>query len=1189
MNTLLNGLMRLAMSVSSRLRRSAASAARTLFPALVWLAVVPAVFAASAPAVPLADVPLVISKSAQPQVLFLVTNSESMDGTTGGAIMTGAQGCYTPTGGFIPPYGLSGGYKSGYTPTAACPSGQAAYTVKDSGGTQYDNSESRLNVAKAGLQQILTDYQGAMEFGLMDYSVQSPHADPYQTWVYYMSESGGFTFTDTAASDTYPNPCYGSSSGACSSLASNFPGATTDKYLVAALSSDSPTVNDVLYAGGLPSVFVTYNGLYNNSGQRLSSTEGPYYSSTNPHGYKLGDYEAGSVLVRYKSSYVYGYGFATGPTNAGYVPYSDQVLYAARGFGYNSTNALGSGGSAGNLVEKVDVYSASHYAALDTALAPETNVGATAEIKSAAVQSPIGGMLKSAYNYYTGSSAPPSSNSCTPDRYVVLVTDGLPTEDLDGNAWPPLGSAAAAGYGVTATFNADGTVASTNDQALTDTINQLKALYAAHVHTYIIGLGAGVDPTVNPMAAKVLTAMALAGSGGKSSTFFAANNAATLSGDLHRIVGLIEAAALSTSSAAVNSTTVRTNSVAFQARFTPSTSPYSDWTGDLLAFPIAADGTVNTTPSAATWSAQALLDTKNWNTGRVIATWNPAAASGAGAGAPFRWADLSAAQQADLQTSSSDTLGPARLDYLRGDTSQEQRNGGTFRNRSHILGDIVDSAPLWVGPPSAPYPDASYQTFKTAEASRPAVVYVGANDGMLHAFDAASGFERFAFVPNGVYPDLMALTSPSYNLNHLFYVDGSPTAGDVEFSDGSWHTILVGGLNHGGKSVYALDITNPSSDGTESGLASNVLWEFSSPYLGYSYGQPQIARIPWGSSGGTKFVVIFGSGYNNTDQNPYLFVVDPQTGQLIKQIDLCAGQPASVCNPSRSNGTVGAAMVYPGTDGTATAAYAGDLQGNLWKVDFSSGNKSTWKVTLLFQATDSSGTPQPITTEPVVSLHPLYPGKPGYMVYFGTGRLLGQADLTTTQTQTFYGIWDNGVTYPVPKSKLVQQTITDVPLTSPPPGGPTSVRTLTANPINWNSDLGWYMNLPDTGERLITDPLLESGRVLFTSFVPNSDPCKGGGTSWLMVVDYANGGALTRPEIDLNGDDRLNSADLVSGQVPAGISLGPGLASAPTLMGYKKGDVGDVKLISESSGSIQSVKERGGAAQSGRWSWWEVQ
>ncbi len=1117
--------------------------------------------AATPSPIPLSDTPMVLVTPAHPQVLLLLGNSQSMDGNLSGAIMTGASGTYPVFTGFTPP-------KQG--PNA---SGNAPYTVTLN-GTEYDNSASRLNVAKEAIQQTLTIYQKVTDFGLMDLGIRKTPAR-YATWVYYMSKSGGFTFTSTSGSDTYPNPCYGVSNTPCNRLASHYRStATSDKYLVAAQTSDSPSVNDVFYASGWPSVFVSYDGPYKGKNWGAGKVPGPY-----PPTFSLSDYNNGQVLMGYH--YIYGYGgsLATSPTNAGYVPHSPEVLYAKRGFGYYNdvTNS-------GDLLVPVAPDSSAHRSAFTPLLEPETNDPDTGEIKSDAVNAALAGMLKSAHSYYTGSSAPPSSNGCTPQRYVVLITDGLPTWDLAGLAWPPLGSAAAAGYGVSASFDpTTGKLLNTNDQALTDAVAQIGALKSAGVKTYVVGLGAGVDPTKNPQAAATLKAMAYAGGTGN---YFPATTPAQVAADLRVILSQIQAANLATTSAAVDSTSLSTTSTAYQSRFNPVDTPYKDWTGNVFAFPISATGTVSTLPGNAIWNAQGKIDAQNWDTGRRIVTWDPVS----GKGVPFRWASISSTgsgnQQRLLETSSTDTQGLARLDYLRGDPAGEQRNGGPFRNRSHILGDIVDSNPLYVPAPNGPYLDASYQAFKKAHASRMPVLYVGANDGMLHALDASNsasvgGRELFAFVPNGVFDHLINLVDPTYNSGHRFYVDGSPVEKDVQFADGSWHTELVGGLNNGGNSIYALDITDPATMVTESGVASKVLWEFTDSDMGRSYSRPQIARVNKGS--GTEFVVVFGSGYNNSSQKPFLYFVNAETGALVKKIDLCQGQPSTVCNLTQPNGLSSPTVVSVDGTGLVSFVYVGDLQGNMWKVNVSSGNPSTWTASPIFKAEDAGGTAQPITTAPTVSLHPLYPAKRGFMVYFGTGQFLGAPDIITTSTQTFYGVWDNNWPSPVTRADLVRQTITTGTSSTS-----LKVRFLSANPIDWSTDKGWYVDLPDTGERSITDSRLEQGRVIFTTYVPSANKCSGGGASWLMVLDFANGGALKLPEIDLNDDRKLNSADLVAGKVPAGISLGKGYASAPTLVKSKQGDTNDVKLISRSTGTIDSIKERGGLLQ-GRLSWRQIQ
>ncbi|EQD75444.1 type 4 fimbrial biogenesis protein PilY1, partial [mine drainage metagenome] len=744
-----------------------------------------------------------------------------------------------------------------------------------------------------------------------------------------------------------------------------------------------------------------------------------------------------------------------------------------------------------------------------------------------------------------------------------------------------------------------------DDQALLDTITELTDLKNAHITTYIVGMGAGVDPALNPAAAATLKAMAIAGG---TSNYFPGISPQAVTNDLETIFGAIDVNNVSTTAASVNSTSLNTGTVVYQAKFDSAALPYGDWTGELQAFPVSSTGTVNI-QTGALWSAASALDTDLSGTGwqsRTVATWNPTAASGAGAGVPFAWSDLSATQQGELETlwgtlSTSEqsafggniaTYGQAVLDYLVGDTADQQPSG-PFRDRSALLGDIVDSNPVYVGPPDGTYTASSYQTFAQDLANRTPVLYVGANDGMLHAFNALTGQELFTYVPNGVFANLANLTNPTYNQEHEFFVDGSPTAGDVQFSDGSWHTLLTGGLNAGGNSIYAIDITHPSLLQASSGLASHVLWEFSNPYLGLTYSQPQIAQIDL--DGLPTSVVIFGSGYNNVDGNPYLFVVNAETGALIEQISLCSDVP-SACNSSAPNGLATPVVVPSAGTGYDDLVYVGDLQGNLWRVDLSSPTPIDWTASVLYQAVQSHVT-QPITTKPVVTLAP--PGAPAgsLLVMFGTGQFLGTPDLTTTATQSFYGVLDQtppGGTPPANPpgiSKLVQQVLTDTTYSYTNTSGATvtlPVRTITNNTINWSSDDGWYVNL-DPGERVITNPTIEGGGIIFTSYIPDAataTSCSNGGTSFLMVLDYESGGAFPGPQLDLNGGSTLNASDQVGGQNPVGIGLGNGFAAAPTLIRTRPGVIGDVKLITLSTDTIASWKERSG--NRGRLNWKEI-
>jgi type IV pilus assembly protein PilY1 len=1096
-----------------------------------------------------------------------------------------------------------------------------------------DNSGSRLNVAKASIASVISTYAATTDFGLMDYKVTGVQG--YPTWAYYMSPPGGFTFSSTYAAPTASiqyvmNPCYNAASTVsndCNSMLSELqigtPGLTLTqlkgyKFMLVSARGDDPVVNDV---------FLSNSGTF--TGTPVFIEDGTITPSSPYTGFTLSDYNSGNVVMTYSntkpkigsSGVMYTY-----PTNAGYVAYTPQVMYSQRGYLWSGTANASSGNtlvpvsSAGSNPTAAQI--AAYVATFTPYLAPENNlpssdpVGAipTAtynQYKNAifanAGQSPIAGMLATALSTY----GPAPTGPCPPPRYVILMTDGLPTLDLSGKTWPPLGSAAATGYGVTASFNADGSLNTTNDQALQDTITEIAALKAAGVKTFVVGMGPGVNPVLNPQAAAALTAMAVAGGTGSASPtgYFPGTSPAQVVTDLQNILNIISVSNVSSVSAAANSSTLNIGTTVYQASYSGYSGAYRDWTGDVQAFSVNANtGAVSTT---ANWSAQCELDAmatgavcsgttdsgtgtgSGWSTTRLIATWNPST----GAGAPFEWGNISSAQQTELQP--SDTLGQDRLDYLRGDTAEEIHNGGSdgFRDRSHLLGDIVDSAPLYIAAPAGPYiTDPTYNSFVSANQNRTPMIYVGANDGMLHAFNANNGQEKFAFIPNGVFANLANLTSTTYNLAHQFFVDGSPSAGDVKFSDGTWHTVLVGGLNDGGQSIYALDVTHPALVTTETGLASDVLWEFTDSTLGLTYSRPVLALTNVTSATNANpngFLVFFGSGYNNSDGNDYLYAVNPQTGKLVAKINLCAAV-SGACLTTIPNGL--SSVVVANSGGNISqpvdTVYAGDLQGNLWKINVGNANPSSWTVTLLFQAcsatTCSSSNRQPITVTPAVSLAPPFPGVIGTVVYFGTGQYLGVPDQTTTQTQSFYAILDNGSGSTVTKSQLVQQTITDVAAGASTAGGGTTTvatRTVTNNSVNWTSQLGWYMNLPDSGERVVTDPRLYDGEVVFTTYVPAPGAlCVGGGAAYLMAVQYSNGGAFPQPQLDINGDGKLDANDqLASGANPVGIGLGSVYASAPDILSTSIPGLPVMKLTTLSSGTVMNVGERGGVAQQRSW------
>lgn len=1149
---------------------------RTLSSALTAFLLCPTILYAVPLAIP--QIPLVIASPTHPQVLILIGNSQSMDGNWSGAIMTGSGSLSSSlTSLYNSSSPVNYTVPAGFTPPVQGPdvNGLAPYTVIQ-GGVKVDNSPSRLNVAKEAVKAIIEHYILTTDFALGSYSTSN--ISVYNTWVYYMSpQSSNFIFTDTQIEGNryVTNPCYNYESASstvasnCSSIATLYgPNeVSSSPYMQIGNSSDDSIINDILYtSSAFPAVFVSYNG--------------PTPSNPFPPNYTISNYNQGTVKMTYAKTIPSIGGFSTSPTNAGFVPFSQQVMYAQRGFAYYSANSFNTGNVLVNMtsagINPTPTSFANALNAFLPFLKPETNSKATTEIKASATQSPLAGLLTRAESFMK--TVGTTSGNCPQKKYVILISDGLPTQDLQGRYWPPLGSAAAVGYGVTATFKADGSLQSTNDQALADTIDQVTNLKNSGVTTYVIGLGAGVDPTVNPQAAATLKSMAVTGGTGD---YYPATSPEELVNSLNAILANIQHGSFSTSASTVSSTRINTNSVQYQANFTTKDTPYEDWTGELMA--IKLDPNTGIPTSTVLWSAQSQLDSlvagTGWSTNRKIATWDPLAA----VGVPFRWTSINSTQQSQLQP--SDLLGEQRLEYIRGNSALEKRNGGAFRDRSHALGDIVDSQVIYVGSPDASYLTTSYIDFAKANANRQSVLYVGANDGMLHAFHATTGQELFTFIPNAVFKNLDQLTSTLYNQNHSFFVNGSPESGDVQFSDGSWHTLLVGGENAGGRSIYALDITNPTSLGTEAALSNAVLWEFTDTDLGLTYSVPQIGQIGTSSSF-LNFAVFFGNGYNSPNNTSVLYAVNPQTGALIRKIDLCAAV-ASACNVNLPQGVSIVALAQKNglPSEPITVVYAGDIQGNLWAVDVSSSDPASWSARVLFQARDSLGVPQPITSTPIVTLNPNYPRTQGLFILFGTGQLLTTSDLANNQTQTIYGVWDkplSSTTYT--RADLQQQTLTLV--NSSTSGLFTNIITATTNTINWSNKVGWFADMPIPGQRVITNPELINGAFIATLNTPPLTSCVFGFSSMLLELNFLNGGAFQYARFDLNSDNAFNTADRYNGSYPVGIGLSSSYANSPTILGPdKNGNL--VILVTQSDKTQTSVIAPNRTPR--KIGWWQIQ
>lgn len=699
---------------------------------------------------------------------------------------------------------------------------------------------------------------------------------------------------------------------------------------------------------------------------------------------------------------------------------------------------------------------------------------------------------------------------------------------------------------------------------------------------------------------------------GDPDNFFLVNNARTLREQLKKAFDLILDRTGSFSSAALSSGFLSADTFLYQAIFRTST-----WSGQLLAFkidPNSGEILLNGTgPGGSQWDASAILNTKNYNNGRKIITYKPSQSKGI----PFRWPiftpgnnDLDNHQIAALNNSPvsgvSDNLGTLRLNYLRGDRSLEQRNGGAFRNRLSVLGDIIHSNPVVIAAPNANYPlnwgenaaenNASYNAFRQSKAGRTPTIYIGANDGMLHAFDANTGEELLAYVPAASFSHLNRLTDPSYA--HHYYVDGSPTVVDA-FVQNNWHSILVGNLNAGGQGIYALDVTDPAQF-NESAANTIVRWEFTDAQdadMGFSFSNASIVRLNNG-----KWAAVFGNGYNNTvtdgnsstTGNAVLFIVDLEDGSLIKKFDTKQGMNEDPLGQGRPNGMSTPTVVDLSGNYSADYVYAGDLFGNVWKIDLTSEQANQWDFvfkqgnhpTPLFIAEDASGNRQPITTAPTLSR--LDYSASGLQVYFGTGKYIESSDKTDKSIQSVYAIRDENTSPISGRTELRQQTILAETVNS---------RVVSSNQLA-NNDRGWYMDLLfsgfTAGERVVSPLLFLGDKIIFTTTIPSPDPCDYGGDSWLMELNALNGARLNYSVFDLNHDGQFNSGDYVnigSGGtttlVPtSGIKSEVGLVSTPSVLnaGNK-----EYKYMPGTSGGIQTINENPGKQTSGRQSWRQLQ
>lgn len=699
----------------------------------------------------------------------------------------------------------------------------------------------------------------------------------------------------------------------------------------------------------------------------------------------------------------------------------------------------------------------------------------------------------------------------------------------------------------TVSFGLDGTLDSSTIDEQNATLKLLKS-----------GDKSWPDPSKNTNTARIddLWHAAINSRGG----FYNAGNPKLFVDALLDAFSKIQARTGSSSAMVSNTARLGTSSRIYQASFSSG-----DWSGELTAYPLSSsDGSLGT----AVWQASKKLPAAS---ARNIYTRTTSPAKTV----LFSWDKLDSSQQAALNKNAAgttDSNGALRLAWLRGDQSKElSQPNGLFRTRSSLLGDIVNSSPAMVSNQDYGVGDAS---FITSKADRPPMLYVGANDGMLHAFKEADGVEQFAYIPAETVSKLNKLTDKEYAKSHQYLVDGSPKVGDAKLG-GKWKTVLLGSTGAGGKSVFALDVTDPTKFGT-----SSVLWEFTSADMGYTIPQPTMGQLA-----GDSWVALIPNGYDSTEQEGKLVVLSLEDGSPVNVLQTNASLSGKL------NGLSTPVPVDLDGDRKTDLLYAGDLLGNLWRFDVRSSDNKNWSTRLIYtacvDATCSTSNRQPITARPMVIAHP----NGGVMVLFATGSYFTNEDRSSTQQQALYGVWDKLEASPtlIAKSDLVQQSIlAEV--------SATSTRVISNNEVNYGSKRGWYLNLlspglsTGVGERVISDIQLREDQLVVTSMLPSTDPCDYGGKSWLLELAPLTGSRLSYPVFDINNDGKIDSNDnqtvTIDGKSVILPASGKGFDEILTKSAFVEiDDTTEIKYASGSSGSIKKTLEVISPNAKGRQSW----
>ena len=662
---------------------------------------------------------------------------------------------------------------------------------------------------------------------------------------------------------------------------------------------------------------------------------------------------------------------------------------------------------------------------------------------------------------------------------------------------------------------------------------------------------------------------------GEANTYYLSSSAQAVLTGLNQIFASVAAQAGSIAGGAISTQQVSSSNGAeiYQAQFNPA-----GWSGDLSAYPVSlsASGVVGVS-NTADWQASTELNAKAAATvpggaSRNIAIGNTV--SSAAAASDFNWTGgLPANVQQALETPpyaasgapmDPATTGQARLNYLRGDRANESPNGLLFRTRVSVLGDIVNSAVVFSGAPSQDISDPSYAAFLSTYGARKHALFVGANDGMLHAFDPDNGSvtghpggnELFGYIPSWMIPKLAALTSPSYV--HQSYVDATPAVAEAKVgttsANGIWKTVLVGGTGGGGAGVYALDVSDPAAFSP-----SKVMWEFTpndDAEMGQVIGRPQILKFRTTATSAAadyQYFAVVASGVNNYANPNFNSGTDSPAVIFLLDLSKTAGQPwvygtnyfkfeFGAAATATANGMVAFNAIL-GDGDAVKALYAGDLQGNMWKLDFSlaTAGKTDWTSNTpghlgkvgyyqtgggttvpMFVAMSSGGVRQPITMQPTLAYGP----NRSIIVTFGTGKFLEASDNTVSGApqQSVYAIFDNGTntldsgtssaSAIAGRGRLIAGTSISSTGTITVPGFNFG-RPLSDSDMTSRS--GWYFDFPNSGERQVSNFTLLGGQLIFGSLVPALNSCDFGSGNYYNVSIGTGNGTYVQSNVGILG------------------------------------------------------------------------